>query len=96
MIKLARIGLVAPILLWITGFGLSYQIYGGMNLGWSFNVKLFGATVLLGTVTFVNVYAPFKIKKGQGPDPKIMKIVPMIVRLSLVLVLLGVAITTTL
>jgi hypothetical protein len=45
-------------------------------------VKLFGATVLLGTVIFVNAYAPFKIKKGQGPDPKIMKIVAMIVRLS--------------
>ena len=58
-------------------------------------MKLFGATVLLGTVTFVNVYAPFKIKKGQGQDPKIMKIVPMIVRLSPVLVLLGGSITTT-
>ena len=58
-------------------------------------MKLFGATVLLGTVIFINAYAPFKIKKGQGPDPKIMKIVAMIVRLSLILVLLGVAITTT-
>ena len=57
-------------------------------------MRLFGATVLLGMVIFVNAYAPFKIKKGQGPDPKIMKIVPMIVRLSLVLALLGVAITT--
>ena len=59
-------------------------------------MELFGATIFMGMVIFVNVYAPFKIKKGQGPDPKIMKIVPMIVRLSLVLVLLGVAITTTL
>ena len=66
MIKLARIGLVAPILLWITGFGLSYQIYGGMNLGWSFNVKLFGATVFLGTMIFVNVYSLSKIKKRQA------------------------------
>ena len=33
MIKLARIGLDALVLLWITGFGLSYQIYGGMTLG---------------------------------------------------------------
>ena len=66
-----------------------------MNLGCSSNVKLFGATVLLGTVIFVNVCAPYKIKKGQGSDPKIMKIVPMIVRLSLVLVFLGVVITTT-
>ena len=28
MIKLVRFGLVALVLLWITGFGLSYQIYG--------------------------------------------------------------------
>ena len=33
MIKLARIGLDALVLLWITGFGLSYQIYSGMKLG---------------------------------------------------------------
>ena len=66
-----------------------------MNLGCSFNVKLFGAPILLGTVIFVNFCARYKIKKGQGPDPKIMKIVPMIVRLSLVLVFLGVVITTT-
>ena len=58
-------------------------------------MKLFGATVLLGTVIFVNAYASFKIKKDQGPDLKIMKIVATIVRLSLVLVLLGVAIPTT-
>ena len=58
-------------------------------------MKLFGATVLLGMVIFVNAYAPFKIKKGQGPDSKIMKIVAMIVRLSVVLALLEVAITTT-
>ena len=70
------------------------------NLWWyefrlSLQCEVVWATVLLGTVIFVNVYAPFKIKKGQGPDPKIMKIVAMIVRLARVLVLLGVAITTT-
>lgn len=58
-------------------------------------MKLFGATVLLGTMIFVNDYSLSKIKKRQGPDLKIMKTVPMIVCLSLVLVLLGVAITTT-
>ena len=36
------IGQVGLVVLWNTGFDLSYQIYGGMNLGWAFNVKLFG------------------------------------------------------
>ena len=95
MAKLAKIGLVALVLLWITGFGLAYKIYGGMNLGWAFNMKLLGATVLLGVVIFANVYPPSKFKKGEVPDPKIMRIVPMSARSSLVLVLLGIAITTS-
>ena len=95
MAKLAKIGLVALVLLWITGFGLAYKIYGGMNVGWAFNMKLLGATVLLGVVIFGNVYPPSKFKKGEVPDPKIMRIVPMIARSSLVLVLLGIAITTS-
>ena len=95
MAKLAKIGLFALVVLWITGFGLAYQIYGGMNLGWAFNMKLLGATVLLGAVIFANIYPPLKSKKGEVPDPKLMKIVPMIARSALVLVLLGIAITTS-
>ena len=95
MMKLARIGLVALILLWITGFGLAYQIYGSMDLGWAFNMKMLGATVLLGVVVFINYYMPAMAKKGQAPDPTIMKVGPMLARGSLVLVLLGIAITTT-
>ena len=40
--KLARIGLVAMGLLWGTGFALAYRVYGGMNLGLAFNIKLLG------------------------------------------------------
>ena len=38
--KLARIGPVALVLLWIAGFGLAYKIYGGMDLGLAFNIKM--------------------------------------------------------
>jgi hypothetical protein len=93
--KLARIGLVAMILLWATGFGLAYGIYGGMNLGLAFNIKLLGATALLGVVIFMNVYPLAMAKKSQSPNPKLMKIMPMVARSALVLVLLGIAVTTT-
>ena len=93
--KLARIGLVAMILLWATGFGLAYGIYDGMNLGLAFNIKLLGATALLGVVIFMNVYPSAMAKKGQSPNPKLIKIMPMVARSALVLVLLGIAVTTT-
>ena len=83
------------ILLWATGFGLAYGIYGGMNLGLAFNIKLLGATALLGVVIFMNVYPSAMAKKGQSPNLKLMKIMPMVARSALVLVLLGIAVTTT-
>ena len=95
MAKLARIGLVAIVLLWVTGFGLAYRIYGGMNLGLAFNIKLLGATGLLGVVIFMNIYPQAMAKKGQALNPKLMKILPMVARSALVLVLVGIAVTTT-
>jgi hypothetical protein len=77
MMKLARIGLVAMVLLWVTGIGL------------------LGATVLLAVIVFMNYYLPAMAKKAQAPDPMIMKVVPMVGRASMVLALLGIAITTT-
>ena len=41
MVLLARLGLVALIILWITGYFLTYQIYGTFDLGWAFHLKLF-------------------------------------------------------
>ncbi|WP_347824316.1 hypothetical protein [uncultured Planktomarina sp.] len=95
MAKLARIGLVAIVLLWVTGFGLAYRVYGGMNLGLAFNIKLLGATGLLGVVIFINTYPQAMAKKGQALNPKLMKILPMVARSALVLVLVGIAVTTT-
>ncbi|MDT2071512.1 MAG: hypothetical protein RMX67_09305 [Planktomarina sp.] len=95
MEKLAWIGLVAIGLLWVTGFGLAYRVYGSMNLGLAFNIKLLGATALLGVVVFMNTYPPALAKKGQAPNPKLMRILPMVLRSALVLVLVGIAVTTT-
>ncbi len=95
MMTLARLGFVAIVVLWITGILLTYQIYGSFNLGWAFHLKLFGATILLGVVSFLNFHLSKSAKNGEPPDPKIMKIVPPVARTSLVIVLIGIAILTT-
>ena len=95
MMTLARLGLVAIVVLWLTGVLLTYQIYGSFALGWAFHLKLLGATVLLSIIAFLNFHLSVQARHGNPPNPKIMKIVPPIARSSLVVVLLGVAIFTT-
>ncbi len=53
IMKLAWFGLVAP-LLWITGLSFAYKIYGGMDLGRAFNIKVLGGIVHLVVVVFIN------------------------------------------
>ena len=71
------------------------SLYGGVDLGWAFHMKMFGAAVLLGTVSFLNYHLASSAKKAVPPHPTVMKIVPMITRGALVLVLAGIAIVTT-
>lgn len=95
MMTLARLGLVAIVVLWITGIALTHHIYGSFSLGWAFHLKLFGATVLLGGVSFLNFHLSNNAKNENPPDPKVMKIVPPVLRTSLIIVLVGVAVLTT-
>ena len=95
MMTLARLGLTAIIILWVTGVPLTYQVYGSFDLGWAFHLKLLGATVLLGAVAFLNLHLTAQARCGNPPNPKVMKLVPPVARSSLVLVLLGIAILTT-
>ena len=95
MMTLARLGLIAIAVLWITGIPLTYKVYGSFDLGWPFHLKLLGATSLLGSVAFLNLHLTKQSKDGNPPNPKIMRIVTPIARASLVLVLLGVAVLTT-
>ena len=95
MVLLARLGLVALIILWITGYFLPYQIYGNFDLGWAFHLKLFGASALLLAITFLNYHLYDRNKKGVSPNPQIMKVIPVVARTSLLLVLVGVAILTS-
>ena len=95
MMTLSRLGLIAIVILWLTGILLTYKIYGSFYLGWPFHLKLLGATSLLGAVAFLNLHLTKQSRDGNPPDPKVMKIVPPIARVSLVVVLVGVAVLTT-
>lgn len=95
MMTLARLGLIAIAVLWITGIPLTYKVYGSFDLGWPFHLKLLGATSLLGSVAFLNLHLTKQSRDGNPPNPKIMRIVTPIARASLVLVLVGVAVLTT-
>ena len=95
MMTLARLGLIAIAVLWITGIPLTHKVYGSFDLGWPFHLKLLGATSLIGSVAFLNLHLTKQSRDGNPPNPKIMRIVTPIARVSLVLVLLGVAVLTT-
>ena len=95
MMTLARLGLIAIVILWLTGLPLTYKVYGSFDLGWPFHLKLLGATSLIGAVAFLNLHLTKQAKDGNPPNPKVMKIVPPIARASLVIVLVGVAVLTT-
>ena len=95
MMTLSRLGLIAIVILWLTGILLTYKIYGSFYLGWPFHLKLLGATSLLGAVAFLNLHLTKQSRDGNPPNPKVMKIVPSIARASLVVVLVGVAVLTT-
>ena len=95
MMTLARLGLIAIAVLWITGIPLTYKVYGSFDLGWPFHLKLLGAISLLGAVAFLNLHLIKQSREGNPPNPKIMRIVTPIARASLVLVLFGVAVLTT-
>ncbi len=95
MKTLARLGLIAIVILWVTGMPLTYKVYGSFDLGWPFHLKLLGATSLIGTVAFLNLHLTKQSKQGNPPNPKVIKIVSPIARASLFIVLVGVAVLTT-
>ena len=95
MMTLARLGLVSIVLLWATGIPLTFKVYGTLNLGWPFHLKMFGATILIAAVAFLNMHLTQQAKAGNPPSPNVMKVIPAIARISLALVLIGVAVLTT-
>lgn len=95
MMTMARLGLVSIVLLWATGIPLTIKVYGSFDLGWPFHIKIFGATILLAAVAFLNLHLTQKAKAGSPPNLRVMRLIPPLTRISLVLVLIGVAVLTT-
>ncbi|MGC6484580.1 MAG: hypothetical protein ACON4P_02825 [Candidatus Puniceispirillales bacterium] len=89
-------GLAAIVVLWLTGIGLAHAIYGTLALGTAFTVKLVGAGVLLGASAAANLHLHRAIQAGSPPDARFMKSMMTVSRGGLVLVLGGIAVTTTL
>ena len=86
---LAFISLIAVMMMWVTGIILVILIYGSFNLGWSFHVKLLGATLILLTGFFMNVHLKKCSQKQIPPNQQLMKYSASLARLGLVLAIAG-------
>ena len=86
---LVKLALISIISIWVTGLIMVYSIYGSFNLGWPFHMKLFGATVLLLGVAYINFHLNNSFKNQQPPNTALLKRIVSINRLSLVLILSG-------
>ena len=95
MMTMARLGLFAIIILWLTGIPLTYSVYGTFVLGWAFHLKLLGATSLLAAIMFLNFHLSICAKRKKPANLMVMKVVPFVTRISLAAVLLGVAVLTS-
>ena len=86
---LAFISLIAVMTMWVTGIILVILIYGSFNLGWSFHVKLLGATLILLTGMFMNLHLKKCSQKQIPPNQQLMKYSTSLARLGLVLAIAG-------
>ena len=86
---LAFISLIAVIVMWITGIILAILIYGNFNLGWSFHVKLLGATLILLTSLLINVHLKKSSQNQTPPNQTLMKYSASLARLGLILAIAG-------
>ena len=86
---LAFISLIAVIVMWVTGIILAILIYGGFNLGWSFHVKLLGATLILLSSLLINVHLKKCSQNQIPPNQTLMKYSASVARLGLILAIAG-------
>ena len=86
---LAFISLIAVVVMWVTGIILAILIYGSFNLGWSFHVKLLGATLILLTSLLINVHLKKCSQNQIPPNQKLMKYSASLARLGLILAIAG-------
>ena len=86
---LAFLSLLAILTMWVTGVILVIYIYGSFALGWAFHMKLFGATLVLISVTFINFHLYNSSQKKSSPNQSYLKNSATISRVGLVLAIAG-------
>ena len=96
MALLGYLSLGAIIVLWVTGLGLAVLIYSSFSLGWAFHLKLAGATALLLVISWTNLHMASSRRNSRPPEAQKMRLAVSAARLSLLAVLFGIAVTTSL
>ena len=89
---LGYLGLVALIILWVTGILLSNILYGGFAINTAFTVKILAAALLLAISFIVNIHVYNSSKNNRPPSKSIMKMTTMSGRGLILIVLLSAAI----
>ena len=86
---LAYLSLLAILTMWVTGVILVIYIYGSFALGWTFHMKLFGATLVLISLTFINFHLYNSSQIKSSPNQLYLKYSATISRVGLVLAIAG-------
>lgn len=82
----SRLGLLAVLLIWITGVWLYIERFGGAALGPVFTVKIIAAALLLFAIAAINI-AGMRAKRSGRPVPgPIQKLGPATLLLTLIAV----------
>ena len=89
---LGILGLVAILLLWITGLIMTNLGYDGAPLGIWFTIKLIAATVVLGISAALNLAAARAARSGTPPNPALAKSLTPILRGALLLAIVAAAV----
>tara|TARA_B100000925_G_scaffold168526_1_gene126811 strand:- start:853 stop:1290 length:438 start_codon:yes stop_codon:yes gene_type:complete len=70
---LAFLSLLAIAIMWVTGIIQTFIIYGGFDLGWSFYIKILGATFILIASLIINIHLKKSAQKQILPNQNTMK-----------------------
>ena len=86
---LAFLSLLAISIMWVTGIIQTLIIYGGFNLGWSFQIKLLGATFILIANLIINIHLKKSAKNQIPPNQNTIKYCASAGRIGFLLALSG-------
>lgn len=92
---LGVLALISVITLWLTGYLMAYEIYGGIPTVAAFHVKLLAATFVLAGSIGTNLETLRSIRLQAPPRAGVMNALAWTVRLALVVALISTAVATS-